>query len=283
MAYETYRAVADKAVARDVAATTSPFTIEVRFLGGLSRKQQSAFKSAADRWVTVIVGDLPDVQVDGEVVDDILILAQGRKIDGPGKILGQAGPTHVRPENAGVHAFLPCKGIMSFDTDDLKKMESDKTLGDVITHEMGHVLGIGTIWPLKGLLVGEGTDDPTFSGTAARAAYKVLRGGTGRARRVPVENLGGPGTAGGHWRESVFRHELMSGFIADPGNPLSAVTVGCLQDMGYVVDPAAAEAYVLPDLMAIAEDGAVGMRAGALSAGTVLTNIPVVLPPESLV
>ena len=121
-------------------------------------------------------------------------------------------------------ALLPAKGIMTFDTDDLKKMQTDGTLNDVITHEMGHVLGIGTIWPLKKLLKGEGTDNPTFSGKAAMAAYKELRGAS-RAVRVPVENTGGPGTAGGHWRETVFRNELMSGFIAAPGNPMSSVTV----------------------------------------------------------
>jgi hypothetical protein len=37
--------------------------------------------------------------------------------------------------------LLPVKGIMSFDTADLKDMQSAGTLKDVITHEMGHVLG----------------------------------------------------------------------------------------------------------------------------------------------
>jgi hypothetical protein len=85
----------------------------------------------------VIVGDLPRARVDGELIDDILILAQGAPIDGPGRILGQAGPTHVRPRSAGAAAFLPVKGIMSFDTADLAKMARDGTLNDVIAHEMG--------------------------------------------------------------------------------------------------------------------------------------------------
>ena len=49
---------------------------------------------------------------------------------------------------------------MSFDTADLASMEADGTLVDVITHEMGHVIGIGTIWEDKGLLVGKGTHEP---------------------------------------------------------------------------------------------------------------------------
>ena len=46
---------------------------------------------------------------------------------------------------------------MSFDTADLDEMERKGTLNDVITHEMGHVLGIGTIWARKGLIRGSGT------------------------------------------------------------------------------------------------------------------------------
>ena len=107
MAYETYTAVAAKKQARDLAATESPFTIEVRFLGGLNARQKAAFTAAADRWVKAIVGDLPPVRIGDDVIDDILIEAQGRPIDGPGKILGQAGPTHVRPEGSGPAALLP--------------------------------------------------------------------------------------------------------------------------------------------------------------------------------
>lgn len=60
----------------------------------------------------------------GELIDDLLIEAQGVPIDGPGKILGQAGPARLRPASAGVDAFLPAKGIMSFDTADLAQMQA---------------------------------------------------------------------------------------------------------------------------------------------------------------
>src|SRR6185503_8462534 len=121
-AIEKYRARADAKLAADSGAA-APFTIEVRFMGGLTAKQKAAFKLAADRWTRVIVGDLPNVIVDGEVIDDVLILAQGSAIDGPGQILGQAGPTRLRPASAGAAAFLPARGKMQFDTADLKKME----------------------------------------------------------------------------------------------------------------------------------------------------------------
>jgi hypothetical protein len=280
-AYQTYQARADSRRAKAVAATTSPFTIEVRFLGGLTARQRAAFTAAADRWTRVIVGDLPSVLVDGEVIDDVLILAQGTAIDGPGRILGQAGPTHLRPASAGAAAFLTAKGIMSFDTADLAKMNAAGTLNDVITHEMGHVLGIGTLWEHKDLLNGAGSSNPTFSGPGAMEEYRVLRGG-GRRRRVPVENTGGPGTRDGHWRETVFRDELMSGFISEPGNPLSRLTVASLGDLGYEVDLEAGEPYQLPNLFALAEAGALVEHAAPIDGGVVLPVIPITLPASSL-
>jgi Leishmanolysin len=280
-AYQTYQARADLRRAKAIAATTSPFTIELRFLGGLNARGRAAFAAAADRWTRVIVGDLPSVLVDGEVIDDVLILAQGTAIDGPGMILGQAGPTHLRPASAGVAAFLTAKGIMSFDTADLAQMNAAGTLNDVITHEMGHVLGIGTLWEHKGLLRRAGTSNPAFAGPGAMEEYRVLRGG-GRRRLVPVENTGGPGTREGHWRETVFRNELMSGFITAPGNPLSRVTAASLGDLGYEVDLDAGEPYTLPNLFALAEDGELVEHAAPVDGGMVLPVIPITLPASSL-
>lgn len=278
---ESYQAKANAQRAELLAATSSPYTIDIRFLGGLTATQQAAFKTAADRWTKVIVGDLPSVLVDGEVVDDVLILAQGRAIDGPGGILGQAGPTHLRPSSAGQAALLPVKGIMSFDTADLAQMQAGGTLVDVITHEMGHVIGMGTVWKDKGLLNGAGSADPRFTGAQAIAEYKLL-GGTGSGAGVPVENTGGPGTADSHWRETIFRNELMSGFIGGTGNPISRMTVGSLADLGYQVDMDAAEPYALPNLLRLAEEGLLVAHQAPIDAGVMLPFVPIVLPEASL-
>lgn len=280
--YEVYQAKADPNMAMALAATPSPFTIEVRFLGGLTATQKAAFKAAADRWTHVIVGDLPSVKVDGEVIDDLLILAQGASIDGKGGILGQAGPTHLRPSSAGTAAYLPAKGIMSFDTADLKAMEKDGTLNDVITHEMGHVLGIGTVWEYKKLLKGAGTSNPTFTGAKAKKEYRTLRGAGARSKAVPVENTGGTGTADSHWRETIFRNELMTGFVGGGNNPLSRLTAASLQDVGYVVDLTQAESYSLPNLMELAEAGLLVAHVAPVNQGMVLPNIPIVLPDGAL-
>ena len=280
---ESYIACGSLTSRASASAISSAYKIEVRFLGGLTASQKNAFKKAADRWTKVIVGDVPSVMVGGELIDDLLIEAQGVAIDGVGGILGQAGPTNLRPASAGVNAFLPAKGIMSFDTADLANMESNGTLLDVITHEMGHVIGIGTIWVRMGLLAGADSTNPpnpTFKGTNAKKEFGILKG-TGPAP-VPVENTGGPGTKNSHWRESVFKNELMSGFIAAPNNPLSKLTVASLKDMGYVVNMSAAEPYTLPNLMLMAEEGlSVGDR-GVPHAHALPILAPKVLPDESM-
>ncbi|CAL9475787.1 hypothetical protein SUDANB95_02915 [Actinosynnema sp. ALI-1.44] len=235
--YEIYEARADAGRALEVAETTSPFTITVKFVGGLSETQKAAFKRAADRWARIIVGDLPDVTLDGERIDDVLILAEGAHIDQAGNVLGIAGPTHIRVGGP------PCRGEMRFDSADLAQMEDEGTLVDVITHEMGHVLGIGTLW--EGLVADPGSPDPRYTGRVAMVEYEALQG-DGRFETVPVENEGGDGSRDSHWRDSVFHNELMSSRIGGPGNPISRLTAASLIDLGYQVDLDAAEPYRLP-------------------------------------
>ena len=220
----------------------SNYNIEVNFLGGLSDRQQQIFDAAAARWAEIIVGDLLEITIMGQTVDDLRIDAEGVIIDGPGQILGQAGPRLVRtPTDGG----LPITGIMSFDSADLSQLETNGSLQNVIVHEMAHCIGIGTLWSSMGLLEGEGTANPVFIGVNAMREWGNLSG-AGRPMPVPVANTGGPGTREGHWRESVFGNELMTGFLGGGINPLSRVTVGALEDMGYEVNYDAADDFSLP-------------------------------------
>jgi subtilisin family serine protease len=215
----------------------------------LTPAQRAVFQQAANRWQEIIVGDLPNVTdpSTGQVIDDILILATAPIIDGAGGILGQAGPTEVRTGAKG----LPWKGVMEFDSADVAVLEADGTFKDVVLHEMGHVLGFGTLWQQFGLVTGLGGTDPLYVGTNALREYRSLFG-VPAATGVPVENQGGAGTAGGHWRESVFDTELMTGFAEPAGTrmPISRITVGAMQDLGYQVNYARADAYVRPAIKA---------------------------------
>jgi hypothetical protein len=226
----------------------TPFTIVVKFPDStLTASQKQVFQRAAARWSQIIVGDLPDVTVNGRVIDDLEITATGPYIDGPYGILGQAGPDALRSTGTK----LPYSGTMEFDSADLAMMEADGTFEGVILHEMAHVIGIGTLWQMKGLLQNISTSNPIYVGANALKEYRQLSGNA-NAAGVPVENTGGPGTALGHWRESVFVTELMTGYAENAGTPMpiSRMTVGSLQDMGYAVDYTKADPYVLPSVRA---------------------------------
>ncbi len=217
------------------------FDIEINFLDdSLNSSQQNVFIDAAARWEGIIIEDIPDVFVtDIGLVDDVVIDVGAPEIDGVGGILGQAGPTAIRSDS-----FLPATGIMNFDMADVDDLEANGLLEDVILHEMGHVLGIGTLWGLNDFVIGAGTNDPQYVGSQATAEYNDLFGLNGSS--IPVANTGGSGTRDAHWRESVFDNELMTGYIDAGDNPISRVTVASLADLGYEVNLAAADSYSAP-------------------------------------
>lgn len=252
------------------------YQIELLFLTSLTPTQQAAFESARARWEAIVTGDLTPIGINSallpacgggpvdEGVDDLVINVIVGPIDGVGGILGQAGPCVLRTPG-----FLPLYGIMIFDSEDLADLESNNQLEDVILHEMGHVVGIGSIWEALGLVLDDGAvapdcdtpalADPYFTGALALAAFNAAGGMGYTGNKVPVEDLGGPGTRCGHWRESVFQTELMTGFISAPGtaNPLSAISLQSMADMGYTVDVGEADAYTLPS-----PPGLAGLAAG---------------------
>lgn len=253
-------------ISADFAGTARPvgsgFDITFRLKGSMTDGQLRAFVNARERIQEVVVGDLEPTMVYadtaslagcpipggvGGMVDDLLIIASITPIDGPGQVLGQAGPCLLRPN------WVPFLGIMEFDSADVAYMENRGTLDAVILHEMMHVIGFGTTWLFKGVLdVGTATD-PIFTGASANAEFLSANGGGSYAgRRVPVENTGGDGTKDSHWRETVFVDELMTGWLSGTSQPLSRTTIGSLADLGYVVDLARADPFsILATLRAL--------------------------------
>ena len=229
------------------------YDIDLRYVGTPpSSSQQSAFSQAASRWESVITSELanhlmvvpagwcagiPHAALN-ETIDDLLIFVEVTTIDGPAGVLGQAGPCGFRPSGG-----QPVLGFMKLDVADLNSLEASGDLGTVTRHEIGHVVGIGTnLW--FSVLVGPGTADPYFPGPAAVASYYAASGTAANA--VPAANTGGSGSRDVHWRESDMDRELMTPFV-DLGavNPLSAITLGALQDLGYSVDFGAADGYIV--------------------------------------
>ena len=143
-----------------------------------------------------------------------------------------------------------------------------------ILHEIGHILGIGTLWhltdgPLR--YVGENTTNYYYQGENALREYKryyeIKGGDPDDIYYIPIEDDGGAGTAGGHAEEGELvdnngNHistnermidntihpglgsELMTGW-SNGGNELSRITIGFLQDIGWNVDYSKADDYSL--------------------------------------
>ena len=234
----------------------SEFNIELQFVAEVSDLVNEAFVRAVQRWERVIVGDLPDVpsadvpcgtehRVRGGV-DDLVIFVEVKPIDGPQRILGAAAPCAVRRADG-----LPLAGLMQFDEVDLEDFARRGRLEEIVLHEMGHVLGIGSLWPNRGLLrdrsPGDNENvDTWFAGEAAIEAFDQVGGGQYQGAKVPVENVGGEGTANGHWRDAVLGTELMTSFMSGQRGELSIVTIASLRDLGYQVDMSQADDYSWP-------------------------------------
>lgn len=256
-------AIPNKSTTFTTTVTLSAFNVDVRFVGNASLPVRTAFANAVAKWRQVIVGSIGTINnvnipagpaanacsdwtpaVTG-TVQNAVIFARIDSIDGPGSpatgnILGQASPCYVNG-NA-----LPFLGFMEFDTYDVDLLVAQGQFEKVVLHEIGHVLGIGTVWNFQRSLLNTSiTNDPYYVGSAARAQFAAINSVTYSGNPVPVENTGGTGTVNSHWRTSVMQRELMQGFAVNQVQPLSRVTVGSLQDLGYTVNLAAADAFSL--------------------------------------
>lgn len=279
------------------ATIQSSFPLDLRFFGtAMSTEAQTAFTNAANRIRAAIVTQVNSVGLNGAKLDNcgvsgltgtlqestqgVIIYASVAAIDGPGKVLAQAGPCFVRNQSV-----LPAVGVMQFDEADIQNYITSGRFESIVLHEMNHVIGFGTIWFDKSLLQNSvftnedtpkptGNTNPRFTGPQA-INQCLAAGGSANAcgsagSGLAVEQCGGLGTADGHWREMfantcggtnngpiggtvAFDTELMTGFAeSTPNMPWSAMSIASLQDLGYSVNLLAADTYAVPSLLSLA-------------------------------
>lgn len=160
----------------------------------------------------------------------------------------------------GEHTFgntFPMVGSIVLNATYLYGSLKEEQLYAVLLHEVGHVLGIGTLWYLPNSPLTPYQEDNKekyyYTGTAALREYKSYYP-TSELVGIPLEDDGGEGTQDSHPEEDMNRmidgkahpglgDELMTGWINSLAS-LSRVTLGFLEDMGYVVDYTKADPYL---------------------------------------
>lgn len=204
------------------------------------------FNIARKRWSQIIRSDMPD-QLGLSIlkqqlpcgsypkrIDDLYICGAYEDIDGLGKILGYAGALYTRLLNRFNYV-----GVMVFDVADVINLRDKNRLLDVILHEMGHIIGISqSSFERKNLMTTFNTildgEQCTYNGINANREYQKITNCTSSS--VPMEEDGGSGTRCSHWDEFCFKNELMTGFLSGSIGPISTITIGALNDLGYNVD-----------------------------------------------
>lgn len=194
--------------------------------------------SPAGEFVQLAAGECRNVLPVSQFVSGLRVLITLDTL--PRRVAGFGGPCVVRSNGLPVLGSVQLN-FLSYDT------FSDQKLDDLLMHEVGHVLGLGTVWgrgSQAGLVSGDtGSVDPIFVGPQARAAFGLLGNSvlfTGR--RVPLELR-----SLGHWRSDTFDGEVMAPALSLAPQPVSAVTVAALRDLGWAVELEAYDEFTLPD------------------------------------
>jgi hypothetical protein len=237
---------------------TGPHTaqMEVRYLSALTPAQQQVVAVAVEKWTLALsknIGDFPLNLAAGTCFDgqpalnethhNLLLFISVRPIDGLGGSLALTGVCRLSSQDA-----LPILSNIQLDPADLDSMEVRGTLQGVVMHEMAHALGFGPGTYVAKALSGGGVDDPFFSGASARFEFRN-HGAWYTGVTVPLENSTGRGPMDPHWRLSVFGDELMVSVVSKGfKSPLSTITLGFFQDIGYDVDFSVADPYEVAPL-----------------------------------
>ena len=174
-------------------ALAAGYAIQVQYFGPApSATIQAAMNAAVTKWQSIIYRALSSITLNkaanacgaGEPAvsatsTGLIIQAEFDSIDGPGKILGQAGPCMIRTPSG-----LTVLGVMEFDTADVAQLITQGLLNTVMLHEMGHVIGFGTLWDFLPHACLQDTsssspktvNDTYFSCAKGRAAFDSIGG-----------------------------------------------------------------------------------------------------------
>lgn len=233
---------------------TKAFNIEFQFLPSVDYPLRLALQRAANRWESVIQGDLPDINLLADpldewdthlktrvyfagILDDLLIIVRGMPLDG--QTIASSSVSYIRRTGQ-----LPTIATIAVGLDAISD-EKPEDIDRIMLHEVGHCLGFGTTtiwdsfmreWPASSF-----NDDPHFMGVMAVLFFDIAGGSNYLGKKVPVER-----SDGGHWRFTLGDELMAKGWTYPYREPLSEITIGALADMGYRVSYWGSEHYATP-------------------------------------
>lgn len=225
--------------------TITHYKMDVIFKSSVPSWLRTIAQNAVRKWEDLIIGDYeqiftvpnsncPDVP-QGTQVDDTLISIGYQYIDGASgsNTLAYAGTCFFSQGKSRV-------GVIVLDSSNFPSSGSAVLAYNVIIHEIGHILGIqSTAWRNAGLV----NNALRYTGVHANSQLSLSGANHNQAF---IEDLYGQGSAGSHWRESVYDSEVMTSLASHGQMPLSRITIGALEDLGYQVDYSKADPYTVP-------------------------------------
>lgn len=216
------------------------FNVKTNYHFNISEEDKNIFTQAIKKWTDIILLKTTNNENDLEInvyseTNNPNILAAARVDQVNEKRIPVKGSLFINPANWSIQK-------------ETLKEDGNNQAYYTILHELGHLFGIGTVW--NHLI-----QDDFYVGKHAVKEYRTLLHQP-YLKGIPVEDDGGMGTAGGHFEEGAEfltstndRHkdghfhtgldrELMTGWAEndDGVEPLSRVSVGILQDLGYTVN-----------------------------------------------
>jgi len=207
------------------------YKIEIKFETNaagteLEAKHKALVERAARRVEAMITGDVSG----GKAIDNTITVKLKDTSDGVGNNLASAGMSTAYGDGTAA------SGQMTIDEADLDAMITGGYAYGTYIHEIMHAVGFSSSHP--------NFSGNTYNGTNAIAQYNEIMGTS--VTSLNIENDGGAGTALSHWEQDDFSNELMTGWVSTDATPLSKVTVGALEDLGYEVDYNAADPWFGP-------------------------------------
>lgn len=224
---------------------TTNYKMDVIFKSSVPSWLRTISQNAVRKWEGLIVGDYEQIftvpnsncpgVMQGTQVDDTLISIGYEYIDGASgsNTLAYAGTCFYSFGKSRVCAIV-------MDSSNFASSGSSVLAYNVIIHEIGHCLGIqSTAWARANLV----NSNLRYTGEKGNAQLPLIGANHNQAY---VEDLYGQGSAGSHWRESIYDSEVMTSLAEFGIMPLSRLTIGALEDLGYQVDYSKADPYTVP-------------------------------------